>query len=138
MKIKEMIPVILFFIFVIIGFIYLSKSSIKTRKKILDNGKVTIGTIIRYKKSNHTPGSSSGYEYSFFDYSKKKHISLFEKTGNLIPEQKSNIKNGDKFLVIYLLKEGSLILFDYPIKDSTDFKRYVKEFEEMRKQKAKE
>ena len=99
---------------------------------------ISLGTIIRYRRSNHTPGSSSGYEYSFFDYSKKKHISLFEETGTLTPIQKTNIKNGDKFLVIYLLKEGSLILFDYPIKDSTDFKRYVKEFERMRKEKQKE
>jgi hypothetical protein len=41
---------------------------------------------------------------------------------------------GNKFLVLYDLKnpKKSIIRLDYPIKDSSDFKRYVKEFEEMR------
>ena len=46
-------------------------------------------------------------------------------------------KPGDKFLVLYDKKvpNKSIIRLDYPIKDSTDLKRYVLEFEEMRKQK---
>ena len=45
-----------------------------------------------------------------------------------------------EFLVLYLPEKpkNAIMLFDYPIKDSTDFERYVKEFEEKRKQKAKE
>lgn len=45
-------------------------------------------------------------------------------------------KTGDKFLVLYNKDKPkeSIIRLDYPIKDSTDFKRYVKEFEQMRKQ----
>jgi len=41
----------------------------------------------------------------------------------------------DRFLVLYNKEnpKESIIRLDYPIKDSTDFKRYVKEFEEMRK-----
>jgi len=31
----------------------------------------------------------------------------------------------------------SIIRLDYPIKDSTGFRRYVEEFEQMRKQKEK-
>lgn len=47
-------------------------------------------------------------------------------------------KRLDKFLVLYNEEcpKESIIRLDYPIKDSTDFKRYVKEFERMRKQKA--
>jgi len=43
----------------------------------------------------------------------------------------------DKFLVLYDKEnpEKSIIRLDYPIKDSSDFKRYVQEFEQMRKQK---
>jgi len=46
-------------------------------------------------------------------------------------------KPGKKFLVIYDTEnpKESIIRLDYPIKDSTDFRRYVKEFEQMRKQK---
>ena len=41
-----------------------------------------------------------------------------------------------KFLVIYdtVNPKESIIRLDYPIKDSTDFRRYVKEFEQKRKQ----
>lgn len=44
---------------------------------------------------------------------------------------------GDKFLVLYDKEDPdrAVIRLDYPIKDSADFKRYVKEFEQMRKQK---
>ena len=51
-----------------------------------------------------------------------------------------NVKKGEKYLVFYKQDnpEKSIIRLDYPIKDSTDFKRYVKEFEQMRKEKQKE
>jgi hypothetical protein len=49
-------------------------------------------------------------------------------------------KRNDNFLVLY--DKGnprkSIIRLDYPIRDSTDFKRCVKEFEQIRKQKVKE
>ena len=48
--------------------------------------------------------------------------------------QPKTLKAGDQFLVLYN-EDGEGIFFNYPIKDSTDFKRYVREFEEMRKQK---
>jgi len=52
-----------------------------------------------------------------------------------IDDKKADV--GDKFLVLYDLNKPkkSIIRLDYPIKDSSDFKKYVKEFEEMRKQK---
>jgi len=52
--------------------------------------------------------------------------------------QKTNA--GDKFLVIYdtVNPKESIIRLDYPIKDSTDFRRYVEEFEQMRRKRVKE
>jgi len=51
--------------------------------------------------------------------------------------RKKKSKPGMKFLVIYDTEnpKESIIRLDYPIKDSTDFRRYVKEFEQKRKQK---
>ncbi len=50
---------------------------------------------------------------------------------------KKKAKRLDKFLVLYneVNPKESIIRLDYPVKDSADFKRYVKEFERMRKQK---
>lgn len=47
------------------------------------------------------------------------------------------VKDGEKYLVLYKKDNPAenRMFFKYPIKDSTDFKRYVKEFEQMRKQK---
>ncbi|PSK82304.1 hypothetical protein [Prolixibacter denitrificans] len=47
-------------------------------------------------------------------------------------------KSGDRFLVLYNMEtpKKAIIRLDYPIKDSTSFKQYVREFEEMRKKKA--
>jgi hypothetical protein len=50
---------------------------------------------------------------------------------------KEKSKRGSKFLVVYDVNnlKTSIIRLDYPIVDSTDFRRYVKEFKQMRKQK---
>jgi hypothetical protein len=50
---------------------------------------------------------------------------------------KEKSKPGSKFLVVYDVNnpKKSIIRLDYPIVDSTDFRRYVKEFKQMRKQK---
>jgi len=44
-----------------------------------------------------------------------------------------------EFLVLYLPEKpkNAIMLFDYPIKDSADFKRYVREFKLKRKQNMK-
>jgi len=49
----------------------------------------------------------------------------------------TNLKRGDQFLVLYEKDkpEKAIIRLDCPIKDTTDFKRYIKIFEEMRQQK---
>lgn len=54
---------------------------------------------------------------------------------NYVPDE--GVEIGEKYLVLY--KKGNpkenRMFFDYRIKDSTDFKRYIKEIEKKRKQK---
>jgi len=54
-----------------------------------------------------------------------------------IPKKAGVVKKGDKYLML-ISKDNSkryVVMFKYPIKDSADFKRYVKEFEQMREHK---
>jgi 23S rRNA A2030 N6-methylase RlmJ len=46
------------------------------------------------------------------------------------------VQRDERFLVAYLPnnQKKAIMLFDYPIKDSTDFKRYVKGFEQKQKE----
>lgn len=48
------------------------------------------------------------------------------------------IRIGEEYMVLFKKNNPSesRMFFDYPIKDSTDFGQYVKEFEGMRKQKT--
>ncbi len=47
------------------------------------------------------------------------------------------VEKGDKYLLIVSKEdiEKNILMFNYLIKDSVDFKRYVEEFEQRRKQK---
>ena len=123
---------IIFLIVLIGGFIYFQKSIEKSESNRLKLGKYAIGSFIIF---NNQLGRSyiNKYEYFFYDDSGNKYYRGDSKKlpkGNF----RKNIIEGDQFLVIYD-EDGSDIYFDYPIKDSIDFRRYVKEFEEMRKQK---
>ena len=131
-----MINIIFLIICVLILFL-LVRSENRSEKAIFKKGKASIGTVIRLAKTTHYFGGG-GYDYYFYNDNHKKSYSSFYKLGLLTEEQKKNIKKGDKFLVLYLPGKGSIILFDKPIKDSTDFKRYVKEFEDMRKRNKKD
>ncbi len=89
----------------------------------------TIGLIESY--GDATGGFQSGaiesspkmsqVNYSYIINNKK-----FEDFDYGVPK----VKEGDRFLVVYYIKnqQKSLILFNYPIKDSTDYKRYMDEF----------
>jgi 23S rRNA A2030 N6-methylase RlmJ len=46
------------------------------------------------------------------------------------------VNEGDRFLVLYLPEKPktAVMLFDYPIKDSVEYKRYVNELERIRMQ----
>jgi hypothetical protein len=56
-----------------------------------------------------------------------------------IPKKAGVINTGDKYMIALNKNDNEkfIVMFNYPIKDSTDFKRYVKEFEEKRKKQNK-
>lgn len=120
---------LIIFIIVVVAIIYFSKDKKLSVTEKLENGKFTIGT---FKKSTWSFGRTGGHSltYYFYDESGKYRDS---RSAFKFPEKEQweNFIEGDKFFVIYNEK-GSLIFYDKPIKDSTDFQRYVKEFEEIR------
>jgi len=109
-------------------------SSKKIDLNIVNKGKFTIGT---FKEFTYSIGHGGGHhlEYSYYDEDGKYHsdsnVPIFPNK-----EQRKIISKGDQFLVVYN-SDGSMIFFDRPIKDSADFERYVKEFEELRRQQKK-
>lgn len=133
MVLKRKYMLNLIFLIGLIGvFLYFQNWTNKFEKRLLKDGKFAIGT---FTKHIYPLGRSysNKYEYSFSDDSGNNHSKGDSKNlpkGNFREE----VKEGDQFLVLYN-EDGSDIYFDRPIKDSTDFKRYIKEFEEMRKQK---
>ena len=112
-------------------FINQRKASYKAK---IESGDFAIGTFIQF--GVNLVGYSHYYKYYY--HSKQRGKIFYVDSGRMPDDKlKNKIKKGDQFFVIYN-DDGASIFFDKPIKDSIDFKRYVKEFEEMRKQKAKE
>lgn len=114
---------------------FINKSSQSIDGGIKQNGKYAIGTFKEFSMSfGHAGGRS--LEYFYYDNLGKYQNSS---NSNIFPdkEKRKTILEGDQFLVVYN-KDGSMIFFECPIKDSTDFQRYVKEFEQKRKQEIKE
>ena len=129
MKSKKMIVNILFFAVMIIMFIILHKSTSDSKKNRYNHGEFAIGYFIKYSPSG--PGASSGCHYYFYDDIGKRRSSM-QRRGQPAQSEIRKIKEGDQYLVLFN-EDGSDLLFDYPIKDSADFKKYVKEFTERRK-----
>ncbi len=98
----------------------------KFTKSLLESGDFAIGTFI--KSGVNIVGYSHYYKYY---YHNKLGKDVFRIKQHSVPNKLKNvIKRGDQFLVIYN-EDGSILFFDKPIKDSTDFKHYIKEFEEL-------
>ena len=116
----------LFLIGLLVAAYFLDKSFKKSEKNLIGNGSFTIGTFKKF-----TWGSNGQHLiYYFYDNGKYRSDGSSSKFPDF--EQQKTIFEGDQFLVIYN-DWGSTIFFECPIKDSTDFQRYVKEFEERRK-----
>lgn len=109
------------FILILVFGIYLRKSA---GKKILANTGYTIGV---FKNIGSTGRPSVSIAYFDFEINGKYWKNVQSK-GKLI--HSDNAKKENMYLVIYdtLNPENCQILFDYPIKDSTDFIRYLEEF----------
>jgi len=129
----------------IAGFFLLKGVSRNETKLIISNGDFTIGKLIEYSQRsgtvitpNNTVNQPGNPPFIKFKYTAKniEYMNRYDANTYKIPYNK--IKEGAEYLVVYYNKnpQKSRMLFEYPIKDSTDFKKSVKEFEEMRKQKA--
>lgn len=127
---KNMINLIVAVV-LIIAAIFIQKSVEEGEQNRLMTGKFAIGS---FKEFNYTNTRIKEYDYSY--YNEDESCKLYKHGSGRLPnsDQCEKIKKGDRFLVIYN-RNGSDIYFKYPIKDSTDFRRYVQEIEEMRKQK---
>ena len=123
---------IIFLVVVIGGIIFFQNLTNKFEKRVLQDSKFAIGTFEGFGYAVRAGGEN--YKYSYYNEDKGRVLNETDQVRmNTQPE---TLKPGDQFLVLYN-KEGSGIYFDSQIKDSTDFKLYIKEFEEMRKQKDK-
>jgi len=94
-----------------------------------------IGTIISYSGRDggfvggiirSTPHGSL-LHFSYFVNNKE-----YEQHDENVPEVGQ--KEGDKFLVVFYIDtpQKSMMLFKYPVKDSLDYQRYLKEFKTKR------
>ena len=132
-------------IFIFFGFLfyYIIKSSNENstkRENFAEKGNLAVGII---KSKSYSGNRSVSYKFyvennEFSGGDTRYYMDSNEAYNTFLDNEKS--KPGKKFLVIYdeNIQKKSIIRLDYPIKDSTDFKRYLKEFEQLRNQKIEE
>jgi hypothetical protein len=130
MKRKHMLNIV--FITILVGsIIYLQKSTNKFEEELLQDSKFAIGTFVKFGYGYKSGGRN--YQYSYYNENFGRIRPMTDRRDMSKLEQR-NVLKGDQFLVLYN-KGGESIYFDRPINDSTDFIRYIREFEEMRKMK---
>lgn len=113
----------------------------KYREYLAIQGVYTIGTY-SYQPINAASHIPDGVVF-FITIDKKKYSicdfdhGLNKQVSNNDFVSTTDLKRGDQFLVLYEKDkpEKATIRLNCPIKDSADFKRYIKIFEEMRQQK---
>jgi hypothetical protein len=116
---------------------FLLRSQKQEEERILNNGEFSIGEVTFYSSSKpgfiipRGGGSTPKPTNVFFYY--KVNDSIYEMRYSSGPGIKyipdTGIYEGQKYLVIYDKKNPnkSRMLFKYPIRDSGDFERYVKD-----------
>ncbi len=121
----------------ILLFIFVSRSQKQGNERILNNGEFTIGEVTFYSSSKPgfiiPRGSGSTAKPSEVSLKYTIDTTIYKNRYNNgpgishIPD--TGIYEGEKYLVIYDKKNPSKsrMLFKYPIKDSGDFERYVKD-----------
>ena len=115
--------IICFVVFLIAG--HNTDNRNNARNRFLErNGLYTIGEVVEYGAHTIT-GSSQFIEITY----KVKGIKYQVISGYYVPFENGPSK-GERFVALYLPNEPEkcALLFDYPIKDSTDFERYLEDF----------
>ncbi len=131
------------FILCIVGIILFKNFFKKETEEIMQKGEYTTGTVLVFSSSKPTihapktvnqPGQAQSIKFEYF-VDGKKYIHTYGGNKGYVPSK--GVKIGQKYLVKYLKRDPhkSRMLFDYPIKDSADFSRYVNKFEKMQTKK---
>ncbi len=100
-----------------------------------DNGAYTIGKIVEYSSSTQV-GIGNGYPQAIdFSYSVqgKEYETRYSDRDYPVPKDYGP-KEGEQFMAIYLPKEPEkcALLFNYPVKDSANYKKYIEKFKTKR------
>lgn len=123
----------------IIGLLYFSKRNKEKDQTIIQNAAYTKGEIIEFYSSVapviapgvvHSTGKPNRVKYQFSVDDKILSNQYPSYKGlRYIPDANPDTMIGNKYLVIYNKRKpkDSRILFNYPIRDSADFKRYIKQ-----------
>ena len=112
-------------VIVIAVMIHITKNNNESHNKYFEeNGLYTIATVIEY--SAHTVTGSSAFTRISYIVDGKEF--LVESDYN-VPFDNGPMP-GEMFIALYLPNEleKCALLFDYPVKDSSDYKRYIEEF----------
>ena len=119
-------PILLIVTLVILGvMMYGNKNRIESQNKYFEeNGLYTIGRVIEYRA--HTGSGSSSY----IRISYKVNGEEYEVESDYNAPFKNGPESGEMFMALYLPNEPKkcALLFDYPVKDSSDYKKYIYEF----------
>jgi hypothetical protein len=130
LSIKNMNP-LLFFGILLIAFYFISSQNNLHEKRIEElrrTGIYTVGCVVDYHARTYaTYGINQLESITFFHNLQNKIYSL---ESELSVPPTDGPQKGSLFMAIYLPSDPHIggLLLDYPIKDSTDFKRYIEEF----------
>jgi hypothetical protein len=137
------ITLVIIVLFAIGGIVFVqlsTKRNIAKRDFLKDEGKFSIGV---FKSRNYSKGKTYSISFSYTvedEYFKNGDTRCFLDSPKAADAftNKNLARTNDKFLVLYDKEnpKKSIIRLDYPIKDSSDFLRHIKEFEKIRSQKT--
>ncbi|MFA6922994.1 MAG: hypothetical protein WC223_01960 [Bacteroidales bacterium] len=131
--------IILSAIIIIISFILiliLNKTTQKENDKIISNGSYTIGTVSVYSSGKgaiiapkiiNSPSNPPWVKYTY-TVNNKIYNNRYNAGNYKMPFE--GVNEGERYLVVYKKDkpEKSLMLFDYPIRNDSDFEKYMEEF----------
>lgn len=148
LKRKKMLERI-FTVIVIAGLIIFGNQHRRERhdykNKLLQHASYSIGEVSYYRSGRspivvsklvNSTGRTPAVEYHF-NFDGEIIVNKYDAYKADVPPE--GIKEGEKYLVLYRKDNPTenRMFFNYSIKDSIDFEKYVTEFEQMRKQKVK-
>ena len=139
-KVERIFTISIIILTVIVGMNH-RKNRKSEKENLLQNGLFAIGEVIYYSSSKSpiaAPKISNTGKPAKIEFSVRingqKYICKYDEWSGEIPNE--GIEVGNKYLVLYpkdFSPNKCRMQFDYPIKDSTDFKKYIVEFEKERK-----